>query len=147
MFPIWSDSRGNCTNDFLQYQMPLPNVCTSYCFLFLLRVWKTVLTNCLYFRDVNNHHINIVEFNFNFRFFFQSHWLIQFISFIGRLWNGFEQISKAGQSRQRTVISAPLSPPYFCINENMEARRNNFSFLSNCPSAIQSFNPAVFNIV
>lgn len=95
--------KGNCTNDFLQYQMPLPTVCTSYWFMFLLRVLKTVLMNCLYFSDMTNH-INMVQFYF--KNFFQNHWLIQFIGSTGRQSNGTGLISKTGKPRQQIVVSS-----------------------------------------
>lgn len=153
MLPIWLESKGNCTKDFLQYQTPLPNVCTSYCSLFLLRVLKTVLPNCLYFSLVTNHHINMVELHFNFKIFPEplTHPIYWF------QWGAIRigLISKGGKPRQQAVISAsPVSSSqteisaHFHLQMKIWEQEGIISHFhpTKCPSTIHSFNHVVLNI-
>lgn len=122
LLPIWLASKGNCINDFLQYQMPLPNVCTAYCFLFLLRVLKTGLANCPFL--VMWQITTLIQCSFILiSEIFQNHWLIQFIGFTRRLSNKIELISKAGKPRKQIVTSISPSHTHLHINENMGDRK------------------------
>lgn len=111
MLTIWLESKDNCINDFLQHQTQLPDVCTSYCFLFLLRVLKTVLTNGL---SVTWLIVMLIWWGFILiSEFFQNHWLIKFIGFTGRLSNEIWLISKAENPRKQW--SLPPSPLHISV--------------------------------
>lgn len=122
--------------------MPMPNVCTAYCFLFLLRVLKTVLTNCLLVGMwlittlIWCSFISIAEF-FSEPLTHPIYWFQMRV-------NKF--LKQEHRENKQWFLSLP--PLHIFVWMKIRgARRNYFSFPSNQLSTdFHSFNPVVFNI-